>query len=143
MSILRQHFIDELELRGLSPLTRDGYVGVVYRLARRFRRSPELITNDELKGYGLHLLRKKTAQSQPGDRRGERAAVLLPPRARAGVRGGRGGLAADEEAVVATAHLQTRTGRAPVERGVPERQTPRPAGSDGCRQGGDGKALAG
>lgn len=48
-----------MELRGLSPLTRDGYVGVVYRLARHFRRSPELITNDELKGYVLHLLREK------------------------------------------------------------------------------------
>jgi len=58
MSILRQRFIDEMELRGLSPLTRDGYVGVVYRLARHYRRSPELITNDELKAYLLYLLRE-------------------------------------------------------------------------------------
>ena len=48
MTILRQKFIDELELRGLSPLSRDGYVGVVSRLARHYGRSPDLITNDEL-----------------------------------------------------------------------------------------------
>ncbi len=57
MSTLRQRFIDEMELRGLSPLTRDGYVGVVYRLARHYHRSPDLITNDELKAYVLHMLR--------------------------------------------------------------------------------------
>jgi site-specific recombinase XerD len=59
MSTLRQRFIDEMELRGLSPLTRDGYVGVVYRLARFFHRSPDQVTNDELKGYLLYLLREK------------------------------------------------------------------------------------
>jgi hypothetical protein len=44
-------------LRGLSPLSRDGYVGVVSRLARHYGRSPDLITNDELKAYVLYLLR--------------------------------------------------------------------------------------
>jgi integrase/recombinase XerD len=58
MTPLRQKFIDELELRGLSPLTRDGYVGVVSRLARHYHRSPDLITNDELKAYLLYLLRE-------------------------------------------------------------------------------------
>jgi site-specific recombinase XerD len=58
MTPLRQPFIDELELRGLSPLTRDGYVGVVSRLARHYHRSPDLITNDELKAYLLYLLRE-------------------------------------------------------------------------------------
>jgi integrase/recombinase XerD len=57
MTILRQKFIDELELRGLAPLSRDGYVGVVSRLARHYGRSPDLITNDELKAYVLYLLR--------------------------------------------------------------------------------------
>ena len=57
MTPLRQKFIDELELRGLSPLTRETYLGVVSRLARHYRRSPELITNEELKTYLLHLLR--------------------------------------------------------------------------------------
>jgi hypothetical protein len=43
----------------LSPLTRDGYVGGVARLARHYHRSPELITNEELKVYLLHLLREE------------------------------------------------------------------------------------
>lgn len=59
MTTLRQRFIDEMELRGLSPLTRDGYVGVVYRLARHYHRSPDLITDDELKAYVLHMLREQ------------------------------------------------------------------------------------
>ena len=59
MSTLRQRFIAEMELRGLSPLTRDGYVGVVYRLARHYHRAPDQITNDELKSYLLYLLREK------------------------------------------------------------------------------------
>ena len=48
-----------MELRGLSPLTRDGYVGVVYRLARHYHRSPDQITNDELKAYVLYMLREQ------------------------------------------------------------------------------------
>jgi integrase/recombinase XerD len=59
MTPLRQKFIDELELRGLSPLTREVYVGVVSRLARHYHCSPELITNEELKVYLLHLLREE------------------------------------------------------------------------------------
>lgn len=57
MTALRQKFIDELDLRGLSLNTKDNYVGAVYRLARHYRRSPDQITDAELKQYLLHLIR--------------------------------------------------------------------------------------
>ncbi len=38
MTALRQQLINELDLRGLSPLTKKHYVDAVYRLSRHFRR---------------------------------------------------------------------------------------------------------
>ncbi len=57
MTALRQKLIDELDLRGLALNTKDNYVGAVYRLARHFRRSPDQISDEELKQYLLHLIR--------------------------------------------------------------------------------------
>ena len=57
MTALRQKLLDELDLRGLAHNTKDNYVGAVYRLARHFKKSPDLITDDELKQYLLHLIR--------------------------------------------------------------------------------------
>jgi integrase/recombinase XerD len=57
MTPLRQKFIDELDLRGFSANTKDNYVGAVYRLARHFRRSPDQISDEELKHYLLYLIR--------------------------------------------------------------------------------------
>ena len=59
MKILRQKLIDELDLRGFSPHTKLSYVGTVYRLARHFGRSPEQLTDENLKQYLLHLLRER------------------------------------------------------------------------------------
>ena len=57
MTALRQKLIDELDLRGFARNTKDNYVGAVYRLARHFKKSPDLITDEELKQYLLHLIR--------------------------------------------------------------------------------------
>ena len=59
MTILRQKLIDEIEVRGLSRNTEKNYVGALYRLARHYHRSPDQISDDELKQYLLHLLRKR------------------------------------------------------------------------------------
>jgi len=59
MSILRQKLIDELEVRGLSRSTQECYVGIVFRLARHYHRSPEQISDAELRAYLLHLLRAR------------------------------------------------------------------------------------
>ena len=59
MKTLRQKLIDELDLRGFSPHTKLSYVGTVYRMARHFDRSPEQLTDEDLKQYLLHLLRER------------------------------------------------------------------------------------
>lgn len=59
MNILRQKLIDEMEVRGLSRNTKDSYIGYVYRLARHYHRSPDQITDAELRSYLLQLLREK------------------------------------------------------------------------------------
>jgi site-specific recombinase XerD len=59
MTLLRQKFIDELEVRGLSRNTQDAYLGVVFRLARHYRRSPDQIGDAELRAYLLYLLRER------------------------------------------------------------------------------------
>ena len=58
MTALRQEFIDEMELRGFSENTILSYVGVVRELARHFKRSPDQITDEELKQYLLHRIRE-------------------------------------------------------------------------------------
>lgn len=57
MTALRQKLVDELDLRGFALNTKDSYVGAVYRLARHFKKSPDLISDDQLKEYLLHLIR--------------------------------------------------------------------------------------
>jgi integrase/recombinase XerD len=57
MTPLRQKLIDEIQLRGFSIHTQDSYVRSVYGLAGFYRRSPDLIEDEEIKTYLLHRLR--------------------------------------------------------------------------------------
>lgn len=54
---LRAKMTDELTVRGLSKNTQLSYLGSVERLARFYRRSPDQITEDEVKDFLLHLIR--------------------------------------------------------------------------------------
>jgi integrase/recombinase XerD len=55
MTPLRQQLIDVLTLKGLSERTQEAYIAAVARLARYYKRSPERITNEEIKNYLLYL----------------------------------------------------------------------------------------
>ena len=55
MSKLRQQLIQELVLRNYSPRTQEAYVSAVYQLAKYFGRSPDLLSDQELKDYLSHL----------------------------------------------------------------------------------------
>ena len=46
---LRQQLIQELVLRGCSPRTQEAYVSAVLQLARHYRRSPDKVSDQELK----------------------------------------------------------------------------------------------
>jgi site-specific recombinase XerD len=59
MTELRKRMIECLQLRGLAPRTQVEYVGVIRRLAKHFKKSPDLITNADLQSYFLHIINVK------------------------------------------------------------------------------------
>jgi integrase/recombinase XerD len=55
MTPLRKRMIEELQLRSLSPVTKETYVRAVERFARYFHRSPEKLGPEQVRDYLLHL----------------------------------------------------------------------------------------
>lgn len=55
MTPLRKRFIEDMQLRGLSPATQVAYVRVVRDLATYYRKSPAQISEEELRQYFLYL----------------------------------------------------------------------------------------
>jgi site-specific recombinase XerD len=47
--------IEDMQLRGLSERTQDAYVRAVRQLAEHYGKSPDLVTEEELREYFLHL----------------------------------------------------------------------------------------
>lgn len=55
MTPLRRRLIEEIALRGYSDKTREAYVHAVACLARYYQRSPDLLSDEELRAYLLYL----------------------------------------------------------------------------------------
>jgi site-specific recombinase XerD len=55
MTELRKRMIECLQLRGLSERTQEMYVRAVRQLAQHYRKSPDLITEEELRQYFLYI----------------------------------------------------------------------------------------
>ena len=55
MTELRKRMIECLQLRGLSARTQESYVRAVRQLAEHYHKSPELITEEELRQYFLYI----------------------------------------------------------------------------------------
>jgi integrase/recombinase XerD len=55
MTQLRQRMIEDLQLRGLSERTQEMYVRAVRQLAEHYHKSPDRITEEELRDYFLYL----------------------------------------------------------------------------------------
>jgi site-specific recombinase XerD len=55
--------IEDMQLRGLSEKTQEVYVGVVRRLAEHFGKSPDRISEEELRQYFLYLKNVKRASN--------------------------------------------------------------------------------
>ncbi|MCJ7624933.1 MAG: site-specific integrase [Anaerolineaceae bacterium] len=67
MTILRQRMIEDMQLRGLSEKTQEHYVRVVRQLAEYYRKSPDIITEEELRQYFIYLKNiKRVAQNTFG-----------------------------------------------------------------------------
>jgi len=63
MTALRTRFLEDMQRHGYSPKTQSCYVGAVRGLAKFYRKSPDQISEEELRRYFLHLtLEKKVAR---------------------------------------------------------------------------------
>jgi integrase/recombinase XerD len=59
MTPLRQRFIEDMQLRGYSARTQEAYARAVRQLAEHYHRSPDLLTEEELREYFLYLANEK------------------------------------------------------------------------------------
>src|SRR3974377_1806463 len=59
MTTLRHQFIRELVIRGMAPKTQGADVGAVRDLAAHYHKGPDLVTDDEIKDYLVHLAQEK------------------------------------------------------------------------------------
>jgi integrase/recombinase XerD len=59
MTPLRQRMTEAMQLRGLAPRTQQSYLGAVQHLAAHYGKSPDTITEDELRQYFLYLCNEK------------------------------------------------------------------------------------
>ena len=55
MTRLRKRMIEDMQLRGLSTGTQNLYAQAVYKLAEYYHRSPDQISEEELRTYFLYL----------------------------------------------------------------------------------------
>ena len=55
MTELRKRMIEFLQLRGLSERTQEAYVRAVRQLALHYKKSPDLISEEELRQYFLYI----------------------------------------------------------------------------------------
>jgi integrase/recombinase XerD len=55
MTTLRQNFIRELVIRGMSPRTQECYVSAIYQVAKHYHQSPDQLSDDQLKDYLFYL----------------------------------------------------------------------------------------
>lgn len=55
MTPLRKHMLEDMQLKGYSPATQHAYSNAVKQLAKHYKKSPELITEAELRAYLLKL----------------------------------------------------------------------------------------
>ena len=60
---LRQRMIEDMQLRGLAERTQAAYVAAVRQLAEHYGKSPDQISDEELRQYFLYLTNEKKASS--------------------------------------------------------------------------------
>lgn len=59
MTALRKRMVEDMQLRGLAERTQEMYVVAVRQLAEHYNRSPDQITEEELRHYFLYLKNEK------------------------------------------------------------------------------------
>ena len=59
MSAIRHRMIDDMQLHGYAEKTQTAYIGAVRCLARHYHRTPEDITQEEVRSYFLYLVKER------------------------------------------------------------------------------------
>ena len=59
MTPLRRRMLDALVLHGKAKRTQEAYISAVAQLARHYRRSPDLLSGEQIEAYLVHLLRER------------------------------------------------------------------------------------
>ena len=59
MTALRQRMIADMKLHGLAPGTQNVYVKAVQRIATHFHRSPDQLSEQDLRDYFTYLVESK------------------------------------------------------------------------------------
>jgi len=62
MSPLRARMIEDMILAGLAEGTRQNYVGAVRRIAAFYRRSPDQLSEEDVRAYLIELRRRGAAR---------------------------------------------------------------------------------
>ena len=55
MTDLQKRMIESLQLRGMSERTQEAYVRAVRQLAQHYHKSPDLVSEEELRQYFLYI----------------------------------------------------------------------------------------
>jgi len=61
MTVLRRKMMEDLQLAGYSPKTQKGYLDAVRNLAKFYMRSPDLLTEEDIRHFFLHLINVRQA----------------------------------------------------------------------------------
>lgn len=61
MTELRQRMIQDMQLHGFSPKTQKCYVSAVKGLAKHYGSSPDLLSEEDIRNFFLHLINEKKA----------------------------------------------------------------------------------
>ena len=64
MSALRQRMIEDLQVRNYSARTVVAYVAAVAKLAKHFRKPPDVLSGEEIRAFQVHLLAQQVSWSQ-------------------------------------------------------------------------------
>ena len=59
MTDLRRRMLEDLQLAGYSPKTIKSYIYTVWDLTRHYHRSPDLLTDEEVRQFFLHLINER------------------------------------------------------------------------------------
>ena len=63
MTPLRKRFYEDMQLHGLAARTQESYVQAVQGLARHYKRSPDLLSDEEIRGFFLHLINERKSSA--------------------------------------------------------------------------------